>query len=326
MLRRSATVAFILLMFPSAPAATIVVAQDGSGDHLTIGAAVSAAQSGDVIRIRGGTYTELVDPAGLALTMQADDPQDQVVIEGAGLRRCLVCSSGEGVATQFSGLIFRGGWSEDDGGCVLIDGASPQFTDCWIDQGMASSGGGVCVRGGGAPTFSSTLISTCDADLRGGGIWISQGVVSVVNSVVYDNYAGDLGGGVAVTSGSMSIANTAIHANLAGDGGDGVSVDGSASLTIDDSVMCDHAAGFEVSGSINSSGGLTSGQWCCMGDVDWDGDVDEVDLTVFLNAWGSALITADDRQDVMRDADVDVVDLIELLKNWGACETYGISG
>lgn len=52
------SVASFLVVSVSAQAATLTVAQDGSGDFTTIQAAVDAAADGDEIIISGGTYTE----------------------------------------------------------------------------------------------------------------------------------------------------------------------------------------------------------------------------------------------------------------------------
>ena len=58
---------------------------------------------------------------------------------------------------------------------------------------------------------------------------------------------------------------------------------------------------------------------CCRGDVDWDGDVDTNDLLLQVTAFGNALISGDDREDVTRDEVVDLKDLLLLLANWGSC-------
>jgi parallel beta-helix repeat protein len=59
---------------------TIVVAQDGSGTHATITEAVEAANDGDTILVKPGTYVEAVIIAK-DIALIGDGPRDQIVIE-----------------------------------------------------------------------------------------------------------------------------------------------------------------------------------------------------------------------------------------------------
>lgn len=52
---------------------------------------------------------------------------------------------------------------------------------------------------------------------------------------------------------------------------------------------------------------------CGNSDINWDGRVDIVDLSILLADWG----TSNPRSDVNRDRDVDIVDLSILLSDWG---------
>jgi parallel beta-helix repeat protein len=60
----------------------IVVAQDGSGDYTTITEAVAAAEDGDTILVKPGTYvgSVVIDED---LTLRGDGPRDQIVIQNA---------------------------------------------------------------------------------------------------------------------------------------------------------------------------------------------------------------------------------------------------
>ena len=60
--------------------AVIVVAQDGSGDHETISAAVAAARDGAEIRVRPGTYVENVVVIDKDLTIAGDGDGDRADI------------------------------------------------------------------------------------------------------------------------------------------------------------------------------------------------------------------------------------------------------
>jgi hypothetical protein len=73
----------VLLSFflsPALSAETWIVAKDGSGDFMTIQAAVDAATDGDVILIRAGTYVEDVIVLGKGVALVGSGPD--VVVSG----------------------------------------------------------------------------------------------------------------------------------------------------------------------------------------------------------------------------------------------------
>jgi len=59
---------------------TIVVAQDGSGTYATVTEAIAAANDGDTILVKPGTYVEAVTIAK-DIALIGDGPRDQIVIE-----------------------------------------------------------------------------------------------------------------------------------------------------------------------------------------------------------------------------------------------------
>lgn len=61
--------------------ATHVVSSDGSGDFLTISAAVDAAEDGDRILVKPGRYPETVELIGKDVEIRGDGPIDTVVVE-----------------------------------------------------------------------------------------------------------------------------------------------------------------------------------------------------------------------------------------------------
>jgi len=63
----------------AAPTA-LVVAQDGTGTHATISDAVDAAEDGDTILVKPGTYVEAVT-IDKDIALIGDGPRDQIVIE-----------------------------------------------------------------------------------------------------------------------------------------------------------------------------------------------------------------------------------------------------
>ena len=288
----------LLLTFVLSPVALAdswIVATDGSGDYLTIGEAVTAASSGDEIRVRAGTYPEVINLQGLDLTIRRDAVSDVVVIDGLMSKRCVVADSMESSATSFIGLIFRDGDTSGQGGCVYISNASPSFTQCTFDGCESLGGGGGVFVSNGSPSFTDCVWMECAGE-DGGGLRVEDGsgasVVNIDDSRFASNYASD---------------------------GEAISSSASTPPIVTGTVMCDHYQGYELEGVIIDGGQNEWGTWCCRGDVDWDGDVDTNDLLLQVTAFGNALISGDDREDVTRDVVVDLEDLLLLLAHWGSC-------
>jgi len=319
---RRAHLPMLLALATAANGATLTVAQDGSGDHLTIDAAVAAAVSGDTIMVAGGLYAETVNLGGKDLTIAAADPADPVTIDGESIRRCLVCEAGEIVTLD--GLRFFDGFSASDGGCVLLSDGIVSATNCQFDGCEAQDGGGVWVGPGVLAIFMDCTFSACDAEGRGGGMHVEGGSVTIDGGVLTDNFCGTAGGGLSVIdsggAGSATVTSSVIAANFGVGLGDGVYSGGALSVYLEGTRVCDHDAGVELAGAVTDGGGNTFGGWCCPGDVDWDGDVDGTDVAAIVFAWGNELISADDREDVSRDGEVGILDLLEMLGSWGVCE------
>ena len=109
--------------------ATIVVAPDGSGDYLTITEAVAAAQDGDTVLVKPGTYLEsvLIDTD---ITLKGDGPAGSVVIE-FGLDSATVITMGTSVPSglrlvdtdaRVSNLTVRG---PNAGSAIWMTGGAP---------------------------------------------------------------------------------------------------------------------------------------------------------------------------------------------------------
>ncbi|KAL4567175.1 hypothetical protein LXL04_022749 [Taraxacum kok-saghyz] len=79
--------------------ANLVVAQDGSGNYQTIGAAIAAAQSGDVIYAKAGIYNEHV---------QIGSNLDKIMLLGDGIGQTIITGSKSvgGGSTSFNSATF----------------------------------------------------------------------------------------------------------------------------------------------------------------------------------------------------------------------------
>ena len=71
-----------LIMVTPCAAGIIIVDANGAGDYPAIGEAVDAANTGDIVLVRPGVYTEEVDFLGKAITVQGTD--GAAVIDGDG--------------------------------------------------------------------------------------------------------------------------------------------------------------------------------------------------------------------------------------------------
>ena len=150
---------------------------DGNDGHslarakLTIGAAVTAASSGDRIVIHPGTYDENVDLATPAKTL---------TVEGTNRKDCIIQPSAGGIALKlYSGSVARNlsAISQVHNGtnCCGINMASQircRIEDCYA-EGSATSGAGIdgVVNGGGTQNVivDSFVFSSWDAIQATGG-------------------------------------------------------------------------------------------------------------------------------------------------------------
>jgi len=137
---------------------TLTVAQDGSGDHDTISAAIEAASEGDTILVAPGAYAESVIITK-AVTLSGDGARADVVIsplpEDAAIE---VSQFGEqipvavrineaDVAIEHVSIEFPGG----AGLALWLDGGNPTITDVKIK-------GADILMEAGSPTFRDSVI------------------------------------------------------------------------------------------------------------------------------------------------------------------------
>ena len=122
--------------------ATITVAQDGSGDHDTISAAVEAATAGDTVLIAPGTYNELTIILDEDLRLVGDGDRSEIVVSPSAE---LVAEAADSRLSQepppavirvtagapsIERLTLQGG-----GRSLVVEGGSPTFTDVVFEGG-----------------------------------------------------------------------------------------------------------------------------------------------------------------------------------------------
>ena len=199
-------------------AETIIVDATGTGDYLTIQAAINDANNGDVIQVMPGLYEETINFLGKAVTVTSTDPEDPdtvaaTIIDANGLGSAVTFDHGETSSAVLTGLTITGG----TGKFVVEAGGTELY---W--------GGGICCEAS-SPTIVRNVITgnhgravtdgnTISVMSFGGGIVSMAGEPVITRNVIKENTA-FVGAGVAVVSGDAVIKSNLIYSNTASYGG-----------------------------------------------------------------------------------------------------------
>jgi predicted outer membrane repeat protein len=229
-----------LLLLLTAPlgAATIYVPED----HATIQGAIQAAASGDVIRVRSGTYTENIDFHGKQITVSSLEGPATTTIDASAQGAAVLFTSGEGPGSVLQGFTLTNGTGFFDevelrtyGGGVYCYQSSPTIADCRIENNVADIGGGIGCETA-APDISGCVIQGNTAD-NGGGMYIRQADPRIRDCTFSANSALYIGGGMHCASASPTIAGCLFLQNettsAAVGGGGGLSIIDSSPVIID---------------------------------------------------------------------------------------------
>ncbi len=244
----------LLLAVPS-QARTITVNWDGSGDYLTIQAAINDANDGDTVVVADGIYTgegnRDIDagPGGVEniVVRSANGPQNCVIdgqgadygfvidaltyehnipialLEGFTITNCktAIYLHQPGDLPDIKNCIITGNSGDFCGGIACLEWCTMEITECIIKDNIGS--GIVCTMTS-RPTISNCMIinnnTTAEFYRNGGGIfcvWLANPIIK--NCVVSGNEA-DLGSGLYIAYESEpKIYNTIITGNKASSGG-----------------------------------------------------------------------------------------------------------
>ena len=212
-----------------APASSTVhlVDQGGGGDYTTIGAAVSAATTGDTVLIAAGTYQGAgntnVDLGGKNLVIRSQSGAANTVIDCEHIgpnTRAFYLHSGEDTTCVIEDLTILRGYAISGAG-IWCNGASPKIVACRFDSCGVAYGtirldnsqarvidcdfnhcsvfvtGAAFYISNSSPVIRNTTIDSCSSGFHGGGmIILDGGSTSMTDVTLTGCSAGGDGGGV----------------------------------------------------------------------------------------------------------------------------------
>jgi hypothetical protein len=201
----------------------------------TLAHAISEADSGDVIQIAAGTYTE----AGLVVNKNLTflgAGADSTIIQAHGAPDTAtqrVFTVNGGLTATFQGLTIRHGKLDHstDGGGIYNNSATLVLFDVTLTANTAANGGGLYNNGGTVTITNSRLSNNKATNIAGGALANWQGTVVIASSTLSGNNASQyeilfvrMGQGGAIysygESSVLEIADSTINANRSyGDGG-----------------------------------------------------------------------------------------------------------
>ena len=183
----------ILLLCPAiAGAATINV----PADQRTIQAGIEAAAPGDIVLVAAGTYEEIIDFRGKAITVVSSGGPSVTIIDGLRDGSTVNFRSGETATSVFEGFRVINGIF----GGIVCESSSPVIRDCVV---MENSWYGIkCFD-------SSATITGCSAiDNFGNGIYLNDFTGLVENCIAANNSKPSYGGGISILPDNTSGGTT----------------------------------------------------------------------------------------------------------------------
>jgi parallel beta-helix repeat protein len=204
----------IVILLPFATkgyAATYVVCPDGSGDFLTIQAAINSAVGGDTVELCDGRFygpgNRDIDFLGNAIIVRSQNGAEACTVDCWGGYRVIphrgfYFHSGEGPESVLEGVtimngILKGLGYDNRGAGILCVGSSPTITDCRIIGNWATDGGfggGICCDSA-SPSIIRCVITGNRTDGNGGGIYWSESSYPTITSCTVSGNRANRGGG-----------------------------------------------------------------------------------------------------------------------------------
>ncbi len=334
--------AVTVLAVSTAQAATIFVDAancpgpgDGSvGDpYCSIQDAIDNAVGTDEIVVAAGTYFEMINFLGKAITVRSTDPQDPVVvantiIDGTGHFHVVQCVSGEGPDTVLEGFVITGGNANsfpdnNFGGGMYNNNSNPTVTNCTFSENSAGDGGGMANDFNSSPTVTNCTFSGNSGNSAGGMGNFEGSSPTVTGCTFTGNASGSFGGGM---SNEVNSHPTVINCTFSGNTADfGGGMFNGSSTTVTDCSFCNNDPN-DISGGFFDGGGnvFKCVGACCLDDScivafeanciaaggTYQGDVTTCEASTCPTPCPA---------DVDGDGTVGINDFLDLLAAWGPC-------
>jgi hypothetical protein len=172
---------------------------------------------------------------GKSIWLHSSDGPQTTIIDGEGIRRGILCASGETANSIIEGFTIYNcnapmfDYYEDGnpyqlrlGGGLLIKDASPSMTNCILESNVAGYGAGF-----GGAIFVGTYVGICEAiftdctingnscDQNGGGMYSYYSNHRLINCEFKYNSSSPIGigGGICSVESSLMLTNTTVCGN-----------------------------------------------------------------------------------------------------------------
>ncbi len=199
----------VLTLLPAFSATSFAAEWIVPDQYSTIQAAINASGNGDRIRVRAGTYNELIDFNGKAITVFGEAGAPSTFIQGGGNGPVVRLDSNEGPRSVLYGFTIRNGSVPfGEGGGIYCANSSPTLRGLVVQDNSAGSGGGLAIVGGSPHVEGCTILeNTClsSGAQQGANVYISGTDPDFVDCTIGGDPAGNSGaieGGGAFVSGS----------------------------------------------------------------------------------------------------------------------------
>ena len=184
----------------------------------TIQSAIDAASAGDQICVFPGTYIELLDLAGKAITVVGVAGAATTILDGADNGPVVNFDSGETSATVLEGFTVTHGAALDGAG-IKLSGASPTLRSLIVTDNYCDNFGGGMRLDTADPTLDNVTVHDNYAGFYGGGAYISGSDPTLLDVNISQNTAGSEGGGLFLHQAGSVASGLILHGNEGNKGG-----------------------------------------------------------------------------------------------------------
>jgi len=175
------------------------------GTYPTIQAGINAAGTGDTVFVAPGTYNEVINFNGKAITVKGTGSGQGAVIDGNFLLSVVTFNSGEGPASVLEGFTITNGSGTyllgpnfDGGAVICYNSSSPTIRNNMITGNtITGKGGGIYCYGNSSPVIENNFIANNSVGMFGGGIFCYYACSPTIrdNQIYQNSTTGVMGGG-----------------------------------------------------------------------------------------------------------------------------------